>query len=148
MDRESELDFVRRLRAGDADAFDVVYEMFNARLFTFLARLMRSRERAEDLLEDTWLRLVTHADRLQPDTRLAPWLFTVAGESKRRLRRCRSRTGKCCSSSRSKASISPKRRTSAASAGRRFVNGSNAHATCSRAGWTYQRVASAACFVR
>jgi RNA polymerase sigma-70 factor (ECF subfamily) len=33
---------------------------------------------AEDLLEDTWLRFVTHADQLRPDTRLGPWLFTVA----------------------------------------------------------------------
>jgi RNA polymerase sigma factor (sigma-70 family) len=40
--------------------------------------LSRRREVAEDLLEETWLRLVSHATRLRPDTRLAPWLFTVA----------------------------------------------------------------------
>ena len=78
MDRGCELELVRRLKAGDTAAFDAVYDEFNARLFNFLARLMRSRERAEDLLEETWLRLVTHAARLQPDTRLGPWLFTVA----------------------------------------------------------------------
>lgn len=78
MDRESELDLVARLRQGDAAAFDEVYASFNPRLFTFLARLARSRERAEDLVEETWLRLVTHAGRLRPDTRLGPWLFTVA----------------------------------------------------------------------
>lgn len=78
MDRETELDLVGRLRAGDSAAFDAVHDEFNARLFTFLARLMRSRTRAEDLLEETWLRLVQHADRLQPDTRLGAWLFTVA----------------------------------------------------------------------
>ena len=78
MDRESELELVERLKAGDATAFDVVYHEFNTRLFSFLARLTRNRERAEDLLEETWLRLVTHAGRLQPDTRLGPWLFTVA----------------------------------------------------------------------
>jgi len=78
MDRESELELVKRLRAGESAAFDVVYDEFNGRLFNFLARLARSRERAEDLLEETWLRLVTHASRLQPDTRLGPWLFTVA----------------------------------------------------------------------
>jgi DNA-directed RNA polymerase specialized sigma24 family protein len=33
---------------------------------------------AEDLLEETWLRLVKHASRLRPDTELARWLFTVA----------------------------------------------------------------------
>lgn len=78
MDRDTELDLVSRLRTGDTEAFDIVYHSFNVRLFTFLARLMRSRERAEDLLEETWLRFVAHADRLQPDTRLGPWLFTVA----------------------------------------------------------------------
>jgi RNA polymerase sigma-70 factor (ECF subfamily) len=78
MDRDSELALVARLRRGDADAFDVVHAAFNARLFGFLARLARSREVAEDLLEETWLRLVEHADRLREDTRLGPWLFTVA----------------------------------------------------------------------
>jgi RNA polymerase sigma-70 factor (ECF subfamily) len=78
MDRETELTVVARLRAGDATAFDLVHSAFNSRLFTFLLRLSRRREVAEDLLEDTWLRLVKHARRLQPGTRLGPWLFTVA----------------------------------------------------------------------
>jgi len=78
MDRESELALVARLRASDPDAFDAVHDCFNARLFNFLARLSRRREVAEDLLEETWLRLVSRATQLRPDTRLAPWLFTVA----------------------------------------------------------------------
>jgi len=78
MDRESELALVERVRAGDTAAFDDVHAAFNARLFGFLARLTRSRDVAEDLLEETWLRFVTHADQLRADTRLAPWLFTVA----------------------------------------------------------------------
>ena len=78
MDRESELALVERLRAGDTAAFDAVHAAFNARLYGFLARLARSRDVAEDLLEDTWMRFVTHADQLRPDTRLGPWLFTVA----------------------------------------------------------------------
>ena len=78
MDRESELALVRRVREGDTAAFDAVHAMFNVRLFGFLARLARSRDVAQDLLEETWLRFVRHADRLDPDTRLAPWLFAVA----------------------------------------------------------------------
>jgi len=78
VDRETELALVERLRRGDADAFDEVYEGFNTRLFTFLLRLSRHRDVAEDLLEETWLRLVKHARRLRADTRLGPWLFTVA----------------------------------------------------------------------
>jgi RNA polymerase sigma-70 factor (ECF subfamily) len=78
MDRQSELELVRRVREGDTSAFDAVYTMFNGRLFGFLARLTGSRQEAEDLVEETWLRFVANADRLSADTRLGPWLFTVA----------------------------------------------------------------------
>ena len=78
VDRSRELALVARLKAGDGDAFDLVYAEFNARLFNFLARLCRRREVAEDLLEETWLRVVAHAPKLRDDTRLAPWLFTIA----------------------------------------------------------------------
>ena len=89
MDRELELQLVERLRAGDPGAFDAVHAAFNGRLYNFLARLSNRPDVAEDLLEETWLRLVTHARRLRPDTRLGAWLFTVA----RRLHAsyCRSR---------------------------------------------------------
>jgi len=89
VDRETELALVRRVRDGDRDAFDEVHALFNPRLFGFLARLARSRDVAEDLLEETWLRFVTHAGRLDADTRLGPWLFTVARNL--HLSYCRSR---------------------------------------------------------
>jgi RNA polymerase sigma factor (sigma-70 family) len=78
MDRDTELALVEQLRRGDENAFDSVYDAYNLRLFTFLLRLTRRHHTAEDLLEETWLRLVKHARRLRPDTRLGPWLFTVA----------------------------------------------------------------------
>jgi len=69
---------VAKLKAGDADAFEEVHRAFNTRLFNFLARLSRRREVAEDLLEETWLRVVDVAPRLRDDTRLGPFLFTIA----------------------------------------------------------------------
>jgi RNA polymerase sigma-70 factor, ECF subfamily len=78
MDRGTELLLVERLRRDDAGAFDAVYDAYRARVFAFLLRLSRHRTLAEDLLDEVWLRLVAHARTLRPDTRLAPWLFTVA----------------------------------------------------------------------
>ena len=77
MDREVELSLVRRLRAADTGAFDEIYNAFNLRLYNFLARLSGSRDVAEDLVEETWLRLVSASATLDLDTRIAPWLFTV-----------------------------------------------------------------------
>jgi RNA polymerase sigma-70 factor (ECF subfamily) len=78
MDRDTELSLVAGLRSGDPGAFDAVYEAYRARVFGFLVRLSRSRTVAEDLLDETWLRLVSNAARLHADSRLLPWLFTVA----------------------------------------------------------------------
>jgi RNA polymerase sigma-70 factor (ECF subfamily) len=69
---------VAGLRAGDPAAFDCAYARYRPRLYAFLLRLSRRRTIAEDLLDETWLRLVAHARGLRPDTRLAAWLFTVA----------------------------------------------------------------------
>ena len=78
MDRDTELALVARLTQGDEQAFDELFRAYHGRLFNFLARLSRRRDVAEDLVEETWLRVVGHARNLQADTRLAPWLFTIA----------------------------------------------------------------------
>jgi RNA polymerase sigma-70 factor (ECF subfamily) len=78
MDRDLELALVARLKRGDTAAFDAIHAEFHGRLFGFLARLSRNRDVAEDLLEETWLRLVAQGARLHTGTRLGPWLFTVA----------------------------------------------------------------------
>lgn len=66
------------LRAGDPAAFDAVYAAYRPRVYGFLVRLTGRRELADELHQETWVRLARHAPRLAPDTRLAAWLFTVA----------------------------------------------------------------------
>ena len=78
VEREIEVALVGRLRAGDSTAFDEIFAVFNTRLLSFLTRMARNRSIAEELLEETWLRLVSSAEDLRADSRLAPWLFTVA----------------------------------------------------------------------
>jgi RNA polymerase sigma-70 factor (ECF subfamily) len=71
-------DLVPRLRRGDARAFDEAYERYRPRLHSFLLRLVRRPEVAEELLQETWLRLASGAVALHEDERLGPWLFAVA----------------------------------------------------------------------
>jgi RNA polymerase sigma-70 factor (ECF subfamily) len=66
------------LRRGDAAAFDAVYARHRARVYAFLRRLSRRGDIAEDLFQETWLRLAQNARRLHEDTDLRAWLFTVA----------------------------------------------------------------------
>lgn len=83
----AERELVAALRRGEARAFDAVYDQYRARIFAFLLRLSGSRCLAEDLFQETFLRLARHALRLEPDTRLGAWLFTVARNCYRSYRR-------------------------------------------------------------
>ena len=74
--------WVAMLRDGGelafAKAFDDIYAAYRTRIYGYLVRLSRSRDVAEDLTQEVFLRLAKHARRLRPDTNLRPWLFTVA----------------------------------------------------------------------
>ncbi len=78
MEREIELRLVARLKSGESAAFEAIYKAFRPRIFSYLVRLSHRRDIAEDLLEETFLRLVARARDLRCDTSLAAWLFTVA----------------------------------------------------------------------
>jgi RNA polymerase sigma-70 factor (ECF subfamily) len=71
-------ELLARLRRGDAEAFDAVYAAHKDGLFRFLARLCGAREPAEDLFQETWMRLASHAHQLRDGTNLRAWLYTVA----------------------------------------------------------------------
>lgn len=75
------------LRSGDVAAFEAVYAAFQPRLYGFLIRMTGRRDVAEELLQETFLRLARHAPRLRPDTELTAWLFTVARNLARSWRR-------------------------------------------------------------
>ncbi|HSP07267.1 MAG TPA: RNA polymerase sigma factor [Acidobacteriota bacterium] len=75
---DDELELLARLKSGDESAFDRIYERYRNRLYGFLILMSGRRDVAEDLLQETWLRFAGHAASLRTDTRLGPWLFTVA----------------------------------------------------------------------
>lgn len=66
------------LRRGDAAAFDAIYDDYRPRIFAFLVRLTKNRALAEDLLQETFLRLARCAPDLDRATNLRAWLFRVA----------------------------------------------------------------------
>jgi RNA polymerase sigma factor (sigma-70 family) len=71
-------DLVARLRQGDASAFDTIYERYEKRLFSFLVRLSGEPDVAQDLAQETWMKLAQMAPALREDTALATLLFTIA----------------------------------------------------------------------
>lgn len=75
---ESDRALVAALRRGDRAAFERVYARHKARIYGFLVRMVGRPDTAEDLFQETWIKLAVHAARLADDTDLAGWLYTVA----------------------------------------------------------------------
>src|SRR5437868_11346313 len=63
---------------GDVGAFELLLRRHRAPLFTFLLRMLGDRERAEDLAQETFLRIVKGAQAWEQRARFQTWLFTIA----------------------------------------------------------------------
>jgi len=67
-----------RLRRGDPDAFDALLARYQNRLYRYLLRLTANPAAAEDLFQDTWLKVITRIHRYDERRPFEPWLFSVA----------------------------------------------------------------------
>ncbi len=66
------------VRGGDTRAFADLYERHRTAVFTFLVRLTGNYHLAEDLLQETFMRVYRGRDAYQPSGKFRAWLFTIA----------------------------------------------------------------------
>jgi RNA polymerase sigma-70 factor, ECF subfamily len=69
---------VLRVRSGDLDALGALYEKYKATIFRAALAIIGDKGAAEDVLQETFLRLYAHADSIDTCLPLAPWLYRVA----------------------------------------------------------------------
>ncbi len=70
-------------RDGDDRAFDALFERWAGRVLRFVERMVRESSVAEDLVQETFLRVWRARKRYQPEARFSTWLFTIAGNAAR-----------------------------------------------------------------
>lgn len=69
---------VARLKRGDLDALSELIERYQNRMYRFLLRIVREPAEAEDLFQQTWLRLVEKIRHFDANRNFEAWLFTLA----------------------------------------------------------------------
>jgi RNA polymerase sigma-70 factor (ECF subfamily) len=67
-----------QLHRGDPDALAALLARYQNRLYRYLLRVVREPAAAEDLFQQTWLRVVEHAGRYDPRRSFEAWLLTLA----------------------------------------------------------------------
>jgi RNA polymerase sigma-70 factor (ECF subfamily) len=68
----------RGLRRRDPSLLDDLIQQYQYRLFRYLLMLTGSREQAEDLFQETWIRVLEKGHQYKQRWRFETWLFTIA----------------------------------------------------------------------
>ena len=72
------LAFVQQLQAGDPEALGNFFDAHFQNLYAFIHRQVRHDQLAEDLTQDVFLNFHRSTERLDPERKLEPWLYTIA----------------------------------------------------------------------
>lgn len=63
---------------GDSEGFSKLYNRYKNRVFGFLLRMTGDRDRAEDLLQDTFIAALRNADQFDRKRNFLSWIFGIA----------------------------------------------------------------------
>ncbi len=82
-----------RAQRGDSAALEAIVAAYSPRVLGLLLRMVGCRATAEDLLQETFLRLMRSLERYEHDGRFEPFLFRIAANLARDQGRWRQRRG-------------------------------------------------------
>ncbi len=67
-----------RCQDGCLESFETLVDQFEQRIVNFLNKMVRSRQDAEDLAQDTFVKAYKNIHRFDPKYKFTTWLFTIA----------------------------------------------------------------------
>jgi RNA polymerase sigma-70 factor (ECF subfamily) len=82
---------VLRHLAGDAQAFGALVDRYQTRLLNFIHRTIGDRDRAEDLVQEVFIRVFRHLHRFDQTKKFSTWIYTIASNLAKNELRNRSR---------------------------------------------------------
>lgn len=84
-------DIITRHLAGDERAFGEILQRYRSRLLRFIYRMIGDRERAEDLVQEAFIRIHRHLHRFDSTRKFSTWAYTIASNLAKNELRNRSR---------------------------------------------------------
>ena len=69
---------ILRFQEGDINAYNELVKRYKDRLLNFVFRYFNNLEQAEDVVQDTLIKLYTHANYYKNVAKFSTWIFTIA----------------------------------------------------------------------
>jgi RNA polymerase sigma-70 factor (ECF subfamily) len=77
---------------GHPAAFSELYDRYRNRLVHFIARKTGDRDRAEDLVQEAFIRVTRHLHRFDQNKKFSTWIYTICSNLSKNELRNRSRS--------------------------------------------------------
>jgi RNA polymerase sigma-70 factor (ECF subfamily) len=71
-------DLIALARSGSETAYRELLDRYQRPVFSLVYRMVRDRERAEDLSQETFIKVFNHLDRYNPSYKFSSWIFKIA----------------------------------------------------------------------
>ena len=72
-------DLIERFQNGDLYAFDLIVKRYKNQLLNFIYRFLGNQEEAEDLVQETFLRVYKNRRAYRKVAKFSTWIYTIAG---------------------------------------------------------------------
>ncbi len=66
------------IQANEPGAFEALYTRYRIRLYNFIRRFVGNQSSAEDIFQETFLRIYRERHRYEPRVAVSTWLYTIA----------------------------------------------------------------------
>ena len=77
--RYTDEELIGRFQEGDEQAYTELVNRYRGKLMTFVYRFVNDMEQAEDIIQDTMLKLYTHKHYYRNIAKFSTWIYTIAG---------------------------------------------------------------------
>jgi RNA polymerase sigma-70 factor (ECF subfamily) len=84
-------DLIVQVQNGQRKAYDELVARYKGRLFSFILRMVKDADLAEELTQETLIRVYIHAAKYREIAKFSTWVFTIATNLVRNKMRQRSR---------------------------------------------------------
>lgn len=85
-------ELMQEIKADNMLAFDILYKKYSKRLYRFAFSILKSNEEAENIIQDVFLNLWENRQKVEKDSSVRYYIFTIAHNSAISLIRKKSRT--------------------------------------------------------
>src|SRR5208283_3417942 len=69
---------VEQARAGEPEAWDILFRRYQLPLYVYVFELVRSEQTSLDVVQETFIAAVRHIGGLREDETFGSWLFGIA----------------------------------------------------------------------